>query len=265
MMTFSRLKILFSIICALYFPITGTILAAEKVTVPSGRTIEVRLEQQIDTSNAYSKQPVTAILKKGFYDNGEFILPPHTKLSGHIDYLKKATATINDAELKLYFDTLKTPDGKTFDISAIIETPDGSGVIHASSKNKFGVFKKAIVKAGEETAITAAKTTVINKVTPKNIRNAISYTKTAGAGVNIVNKARHGDETGAAKETAKQVVKYTPYGKAYKYSAAAYKGAKSTRAAAQSTNENADGNDIRLKQGHKLELILLNPLTVSIN
>ena len=226
--------------------------------VPEGRTIEVTTEVPINTTTCQNGDHIFATLRNSFYDDSELIFPQGSKVEGSIVLLKKPTEGEN-AEVKVHFTSLTTPSGKKIPISAVIETDEGNGIVYGHGMSKKARFGKMALGIGAKTGTTMAKSALYTATVPKDIRNAIKYGKTAGAGVDIAKTAKSGDIKGATIKTGEQVVKYTPYNDIYKYGKAIKKGIGS----AKSINEKEGvGYDVQIKQGAKLELILLQQVTI---
>lgn len=253
-------RVLITIIILFFFSVR--ISSTENlIEVSAGRSIDVVLDSAIDSDNLSLGYLIYAVLPHNFYDDSNLIVPADSKIEGKVTHIKSQD-TDSNAEVKIEFTTIITPDGKHISCLAIIETKDGTGVLYGKGLSKVNKFKKAFLGIGKSTVTTIAKTEAIKAITPKNIRNAFKYTATAGAGVSIAKDIKAGDNKDAAKKTAEQVVKYTPYGAAYKYGKAAVKGAQQAKNS-YSDEENSVGSPVILKSGTKLDLILQQPLKVS--
>ncbi|MGD9580916.1 MAG: hypothetical protein AB7V50_06060 [Vampirovibrionia bacterium] len=250
------------IIILLSFVVTTVVWAAQTVVVPAGRTIEVKLEEDIDCDLDHTGEPVTAMLYKPFYDNGEYLLPQGSLLKGKIAYLKKAGPDGVNAELKLLFTSLETPSRQIIPINAVIETDDKSGILSGSKPSGFSKFSKAVVTIGKPAAISAATGAVVGAVLPKDIKKSMAIGATVGVGVGIVKEVKEGKKKDPAIKTAEQVVKYTPAGSAYKYGKMGYKGIKQYESSNNKSGGPSSGYNLQLKMGSKQEVLLLSPMKV---
>lgn len=240
------------------------VFATGHVIVPAGRTIEVKLEQPIDCSIDHAGELVTAILDKPFYDDGQYLLPAGSILKGKITNLVKAGSNGKNAELKLVFTIIETPDRRQIPIEAVIETENGTGMLVGTKPSKFSKFAKGVVKVGKPVAIAGATNAVMNKVLPRDLKKSIMIGSTAAIGVDIVKDIKEGKKKEPAIKTAEQVVKYTPAGSAYRLGKGGYKGIKAYEKASKNSSGAGSGYNLELKSGANLELLLLRSMTVSL-
>ncbi|MEW5820493.1 MAG: hypothetical protein AB1782_09915 [Cyanobacteriota bacterium] len=233
---------------------------AEKLEVPAGRTVEVKTDVMISSETNNNGDPVIVTISQGFYNDGELILPAGSKIEGKIIELEHASEGNNGA-VKVHFDSVYTPSGEKIPISAIVETEDGTGILWGHGLSKAGKLKKAFVGIGTKTAERAAEGAIVAAALPKKVRNAMKYGATAGAGIGIVEGIKEGNKKEAVTQTAKQVVKYTPYGQVYKYGNIAIEGVKNVN---QINSSDGVGHEVNIKRGSDLELVLQKPILIEI-
>lgn len=240
------------------------VLANETIIVPAGRTIEVKLEQPIDCNLDNAGESVTAILHDPFYNDGEYILPEGSILSGKITILKKAGPGGQNAQLKIVFTTIETPDSVKIPIDAVIETDDNSGILEGQKLSKFSRFKKGLVTIGKPVAIAGATSAIVDTVLPHDIKKTLMIGSTVGLGVGIVKEIKEGKKKEPAIQTAEQIVKYTPAGTAYKVGKMGYSGIKNYEKSTMDAGGSGSGYNLQLTSGSDLEVVLLKPMKVSI-
>lgn len=243
---------------------TTNVIAAGRVVVPAGRTIEAKLEQPIDCNLDRVGEPVSAILHKPFHDNGTYVLPAGSILKGKITRLIKPGPNGRNAELKIVFTVVETPDRKRIPIDAVIETPNRSGVLVGTKPSRFSSFTRGVVKIGKPVAIAGATNAVMNKVLPKEYKKTVNVVTTVGASYEIGREIKEGKKKEPAIKTAEQVVKYTPAASTYRLGKGAYKGIKAYEKSKKKPAGPTSGYNVELKSGAKLELLLLRSMTVSL-
>lgn len=232
----------------------------QKIKIPAGRTIDVKVVSEINAETNNKGQSITARLEKPFYNDGTYILPAGSSIQGYIAHIKKPAYENVNAELKVIFNKIITPQGKTIPILAEIETKDGTGLIVGHPRSTFSKVKSGAFEVGKKTGTTAAKTAAIRAVTPKKILTGIGIGKTIHRSKGIVDDVRKKENKKAAIATGKEVVKYTPYGTAYKLTDSAVKGVK---VAKKKDGPPGMGSNIIIKQGKKLDIVLKKPVVIS--
>ena len=110
-------------------PLKGSV-----VLVPSGASMPAVLTAQISTETATLGQSVQLMLNEDFYYNNNLVAPMGSIVQGNVIELRKAKRGNINGKICVRFNNITTPYGVQIPISAIIQTDDGTGVLHAGTK-----------------------------------------------------------------------------------------------------------------------------------
>lgn len=103
------------------------------VTVPAGLTFRALFLSPISSETAYNGQEVNLALATDFYYKGKKIAPAGSTVTGTVIGVSKAKHGSLNGKLSLRFTHIYTPSGLNIPISAIVYTPDKTGVILGGS------------------------------------------------------------------------------------------------------------------------------------
>jgi hypothetical protein len=90
----------------------------QKITVPAGTALAVRLEQGIDTGKTTEGTPFQATLAAPVVVDGVEVAPVHSKVSGKVTHAVSSGRLKRPAELGLELTSLTLADGKSIPISS---------------------------------------------------------------------------------------------------------------------------------------------------
>lgn len=110
-------------------PLKGSV-----VTVPSGATIPVTLQNEISSSTSSVGDIVTLYLNEDFYYNNKLIAAAGSRVNGTVIQAKSAKRAGLNGKLCVRFTEIITPLGTSIPISGVIKTSDGTGVLVGGTK-----------------------------------------------------------------------------------------------------------------------------------
>ncbi|MEW5821268.1 MAG: hypothetical protein AB1782_13830 [Cyanobacteriota bacterium] len=161
--------------------------------VMPGRTIDAITETGLSSAVNKPGDPVIVVVNNGFYDNGEIVFVPGTRIEGNVTEVTSSGRTGKNGTLAVRFTTAISPSGKRMPISAIIETKDGSGIIRGGSlKGRIG---KGFLRAVEGAAAGAVLGTAMGGITGGKVGKGAAYGTAIGGGIGAAtNITRKGNE-----------------------------------------------------------------------
>ena len=101
------------------------------VVVPAGAQIPATVNFSLSSETVTENQTVSFVLPQAFYYDNVLIAPAGSTVYGVVTLAKKAGHAGRNAELKILFNNIVTPEGKQIQISGCIYTEDGSGVLRS--------------------------------------------------------------------------------------------------------------------------------------
>ncbi len=110
-------------------PLKGSV-----VTVPSGATIPVTLQNELSSAESSVGDVVTMYLNDDFYYNDKLIAAAGSRVMGTVVQAKSAKFAGINGKLCVRFTEIITPLGSSIPISGVIKTNDGSGVLIGGTK-----------------------------------------------------------------------------------------------------------------------------------
>ena len=175
--------------------ITYAQLKGNVVEVPAGRTIDAVNDTAISSGLNRVGDNVMVSLPNGFYNDGNMVFSPGTRIEGKVTEVNSAGRTGKNGILGVRFTTAISPYGHRMPISAIIETKDGSGLIRGGSlKGRIG---KGFLRAAEGAAAGAVLGTAMGGITGGKVGKGAAYGTAIGGGLgaasNIVKKGNEAE------------------------------------------------------------------------
>jgi hypothetical protein len=112
----------------------NNVLQGNVVMVPAGTTMKANVTTSLSSAYLQTGQGVTLSLNEDFYYNNKLIAPAGSMVSGTVVEASKAKRGSMNGKLCIRFNTVTTPYGTQFPISAVISTDDSSGVLVGGTK-----------------------------------------------------------------------------------------------------------------------------------
>ena len=125
-----------------------------KVSIPAGAQILLRLEHAITTKSAKVGDPVYAVTTFPYAAEGRMVVPAGTYVQGRISAIQRPGRVKGRAELLFHFTTLIYPNGYTVMLPGAVDNVPG--MEHSTMKNAEGTIRQDSDK-GHDVA-TAAET-----------------------------------------------------------------------------------------------------------
>lgn len=112
----------------------NNVLQGNVVMVPAGTAMKANVTTPLSSAYLQAGQGVTLSLNEDFYYNGKIIAPAGSMVSGTVVEASKAKRGSMNGKLCIRFNTITTPYGTQFPITAVIRTDDSSGVLIGGTK-----------------------------------------------------------------------------------------------------------------------------------
>ena len=112
----------------------NNVLQGNVVMVPAGTPMKASVTTPLSSAYLQAGQGVTLSLNEDFYYNGKLIAPAGSTISGTVIEAAKAKRGSMNGKLCIRFNTVTTPYGTQFPITAVIRTDDSSGVLVGGTK-----------------------------------------------------------------------------------------------------------------------------------
>lgn len=127
--------------------------AGDKVTLPAGATLRVRLTTTLTSKTNQSGDIFTGIVDQPIVEDGKTIVPEGSQVTGHVAFVKPSKRIKGRAEMRIVLDSVMTPDDVTYPLAASLEDMQGSpcaktggdeeGTIKGCGKSKKEAAKNA--------------------------------------------------------------------------------------------------------------------------
>ena len=128
-----------------------------KVSIPAGAQILLRLEHAITTKSAKVGDPVYAVTTFPYAAEGRMVVPAGTYVQGRISAIQRPGRVKGRAELLFHFTTLIYPNGYTVMLPGAVDNVPG--MEHSTMKNAEGTIRQDSDKGHDvATAAEAAAT-----------------------------------------------------------------------------------------------------------
>lgn len=118
------------------------------VTVPAGQTFRGVFLSPVSSETAFNGQEVSLALTNDFYCKDKKVAPAGSTVTGSVIEVSKAKPGSLNGKLAMRFTHIITPSGLDIPISAIIRTPDKTGVLLGGSDLMF-TFGNGVVPESE--------------------------------------------------------------------------------------------------------------------
>jgi type IV secretion system protein VirB10 len=128
-----------------------------KVSIPAGAQILLRLEHAITTKSAKIGDPIYAITTFPYAVDGKMLVPAGTYVQGRISAIQRPGRVKGRADLLFHFTTLIYPNGYTLLLPGAVDNVPG--MEHSTMKNEEGTIRQDSDKGHDvATAAEAAAT-----------------------------------------------------------------------------------------------------------
>ena len=128
----------------------------DDVTLPAGTTIHVQLTTALSSKTNETGDHFTAEVTEPIFIGGQETIPSGSTVDGRIAMVKKPGRATGVGEMRLTPETITTPDGRQYSISAGLEGAEGApGVKLAGEEGTLKGEGKDKKKAAEESGIGA--------------------------------------------------------------------------------------------------------------
>jgi len=129
----------------------------EKVSVPAGAQILLRLQHAITTKSANVGDPVFAVTTFPYVQDGHMLIPAGTYVQGRISEIQRPGRVKGRAQILFHFTTLIYPNGYTVMLPGAVENVPG--MEHSTMKGQEGTIQQDSGKGHDvATAAEAAAT-----------------------------------------------------------------------------------------------------------
>ncbi len=138
--------------------------AADALTLPAGTTLHAQLTSTLSSKTNETGDRFTAEVTEPIFVGGQEVVPSGSTLDGRIALIKKPGRAKGVAEMRLTPETITTPDGSQYSISAGLEGAEGApdaklkdseGTLKGPGKNKKKAAEEAGIGAGAGAGIGA--------------------------------------------------------------------------------------------------------------
>lgn len=141
-----------------------SVYASDSFSIPAGSTLRAQLETTLNTKMNKNGDPFVARIVEPILVKGEEVVPVGSTVEGHVSFVKEPGRAKGVAEMRLTPETLTTPDGIQYSISAGLQGEEGAegakvkgdeGTIQGSGKSKKGAAKDVGIGAGAGAGVGA--------------------------------------------------------------------------------------------------------------
>lgn len=146
------------VLCCSTLLLIPALLAAssDDVTLPAGTTIRTQLTLALSSKTNETGDHFTAEVTEPIFVGGQETIPSGSTVDGRITMVEKPGRAKGVAEMRLTPETITTPDGRQYSISAALQNADGApGVRLADNEGTLKGEGKDKKKAAEESGIGA--------------------------------------------------------------------------------------------------------------
>lgn len=143
------------------------------VTVPAGLTFRGVFLNPVSTETATTGQEVNLALTNDFYYKEKKIAPAGSNVTGTVIYVSRAKHGSINGKLTLRFTHIITPSGLDIPISAIVRTPDRTGVIWGGSDLMISAGGRTIPESASARSIYAPAYTGVSAGTAAAMNTAV--------------------------------------------------------------------------------------------
>jgi hypothetical protein len=130
--------------------------------IPAGSTLDVELTSTLSSKSNQTGDLFTGKVNEPIIYHGQEVVPESSIVEGHITFIRPAGRATGKAEMRLVLDTIKTPNGQKYAITASLKNENASGVtlkdegtVEGPGKSMKSAAKEAGIGAGGGAAIGA--------------------------------------------------------------------------------------------------------------
>ena len=125
------------------------------VTVPAGLTFKGVFLSPVNSETATTGQEVNLALTTDFYYKEKKVAPAGSSVTGNVIEVSRAKHGSINGKIMLRFTHILTPSGLDIPISAVVRTPDKTGVILGGSEIFYTVGTSAVPETASAKAYTS--------------------------------------------------------------------------------------------------------------
>lgn len=166
-----------------YTPQYSQPLQGNVVMVPIGTTFSATTTSSVSSATATLGENVSWVLGSDFYYGGKLIAAAGSRINGTVTVLKKAGFAGRNGQICIRFTNILTPMGQMIPISAVIQTDDGTGILHAAAAKDTAIEYTKDVGIGAGTG--AALGTAMGALAGGSVGKGAIYGTALGAGLGL--------------------------------------------------------------------------------
>ena len=100
--------------------------ASDNFTIPAGTTLDVELTSTLSTKTNATGDLFTGKVTEPVFAAGAEVVPEGSVVQGHLTFVQPPGRVKGKAEMRLVLDTLKTPDGQNYALTAALQGVHGA-------------------------------------------------------------------------------------------------------------------------------------------
>jgi hypothetical protein len=137
--------------------------ADDNLTIPGGTSLEVELTSTVSTKTSSTGDLFNGKVTEPIFYQGQEVVPENSTIQGHVTFLLPPGRVKGKAELRLVLDSIRTPDGQNYSVSAALQdakTPNGvsvkdEGTVEGPGKSAKSAAKEAGIGAAAGAGVGA--------------------------------------------------------------------------------------------------------------
>jgi hypothetical protein len=133
------------------------IAASDKILIPAGTVLHVRLGTTLTSKTSKTGDPFTGVVDKAVMVGGDEVVPVGSLVNGHVAFIKPSGRIKGKAEMRIVLDQVTTPDDVKLSLASTLEDAGGSdcaktgsdeeGTVQGCGKSKKDAAKDAALGA----------------------------------------------------------------------------------------------------------------------
>lgn len=138
--------------------------AADSFMIPAGTTLDVELTSTLSTKTNQSGDLFTGKVSEPIFYQSQEVVPEGSTVQGHLTFVQPPGRVKGKAEMRLVLDTIKTPDGQNYALTAALQGVNGAdgvtvkgneGTVQGPGKDTKHGAEEAGIGAGAGAAVGA--------------------------------------------------------------------------------------------------------------
>jgi len=135
----------------------GSLAGSDKVVVPAGTVLHVRLTTTLTSKTSKTGDPFTGVVDKAVMVGNDEIVPVGSLVNGHVAFIKPSGRIKGRAEMRIVLDQVTTPDDVKLSLASTLEDAGGTdcaktgsdeeGTVQGCGKSKKDAAKDAALGA----------------------------------------------------------------------------------------------------------------------